>query len=98
MRANQLSLRALVCVGFFALAVGPLFSQQNALVGPPLPAKFASNVLAIRVVPCDEPVAEIISIPTFQEFMLHGCFDWVPVEVRFPADRFRSSFARSAQA
>lgn len=85
-------------MGFFAAALGPLFSQQNALVGPPLPAKFASNVLSIRVVPCDEPVAEIISIPTFQEFMLRDCFDWVPSEARFPADRARSQSVRFGQA
>ena len=98
MSNNQLSLRALVFVGLFVWAACPLSAQQNALVGPPLPAKFASNVLSIRVVPCDEPVAEIIAIPTFQEFMLHGCLDWVPAEARFPAGKPRLQLARFGQA
>lgn len=97
MRTN-LPLRALVFVGFFALAASPLFSQQNALVGPPLPAKFASNVLSIRVVPCDDPVAEAISIPTFKEFMLHGCFDWVPAKPDFSVDKPRLLLVRLGQA
>lgn len=97
MRTNH-TLRALVFVGFLALATCPLFAQQTAFVGPPRPLQRTSNVLSIRVVPCDDPVAETISIPTFQEFMLHGCFDWVPAEARSPVDQARSQFVRFGQA